>query len=286
MKISGKLVAEELREELKTRINKLLEKGIVPKIAIITLGAEGSWESYVKQKLKVAEELGITAVLINLKDADEEKLLKTVAEIDSDPKYHGLIVQRPMPASISREKVVNAISAEKDTDGFRPDSRCGVPVWLAAKKLMEVSLKETGLDEKRNELKFVVIGKGETAGGPTAKGLIKMGIVPTVIDSKTENPEEILKKADVIITCVGRSGVIKPEQIKPGVILIGVGTHNEEGPPGPINGHVEAGRLRGDYVDSEIENIAGSYTPTPGGIGPVNLTYLFTNLIDATEANS
>ncbi len=270
MRISGKTIAEEIRNKLRVRIDKLKEKGIVPKIAIITLGPESSWEIYVRQKIKVARELGIKAVLITLENADQDKLIRTVREIDSDPNYHGIIVQRPMPTTIDRTSVVSSISPEKDIDGFRPDSKFEVPVWLAVKKI----LHESGIMnyELWKEKMFVVLGKGETAGGPIARGLRQLGVEPQVIDSKTQNPGEILKSADVIISCVGKSGVVRRENVKKGAVLIGVGIHGED--PGS----------RGDYNEQEIEQVAGAYTPTPGGVGPVNLSYLFSNLVQAAQS--
>ncbi len=271
MKISGRKIAGEMRAELKTQVAELTKKGIIPKIAIVTLGPESSWETYVRQKLKVADELGIRAVLINLTDANQEKLLRTVSEIDSDPNINGIIVQRPMPSAINRKAVVNAISREKDIDGFRPDSTFEVPVWLAVKRLIVESQLKLDIQKGWREFNFVVIGKGETAGGPIARGLKQMEIEPKVIDSKTKNPNKIFKNADVIISCVGKQNIIKPEQIKKGAILIGVGIRGEDG------------RARGDYNDMEIEQRAGSFTPTPGGVGPVNLSYLFNNLIKAAS---
>src|SRR3989304_6201073 len=276
MKIDGKKIAQEIRNNLRSKIQDLKSKNITPKIAIITLGPEVSWETYVRQKIKAAGELGIKAVLINLsaegwtspkggEESDEEKLIRTVHEIDRDPKYNGIITQRPIPSSFNRERVVKSISPEKDIDGFRSDSKFEVPVWLAVKRLLEEVL-EIGNFNKR---KFVVLGKGETAGGPIIRGLKKMGIEPQIIDSRTKNPDEILKEADVIISCVGKPNTVTADQIKKGAILIGVGTHGED-----------VG-LRGDYRIEDIEKIAGAYTPTPGGVGPINLSYLFSNLIEA-----
>lgn len=282
MKINGTNIADEIKDSLNKRIGNLIARGVTPKIAIITLGDESSWESYVSQKLKVADLLGIKAVLINLADSDEKTLLKTIHEIDVDPLYHGIIVQRPMPTNISREKVIEAISASKDIDGFRPDSPFEVPVWLAVRRLLEQSLAQSskllprgkaGKAQSLGELKFAVLGKGETAGGPIARGLKRMGIEPKIIDSKTENPKSILKKADVIISAVGKSRVVVPENLKSGVVLIGVGTHNEDG------------KIRGDYRAIEIESVAKNFTTTPGGVGPVNLAYLFSNLVTAAEAS-
>ncbi len=267
MRIDGRKIAQEIRNDLRSKIQDLRSKNIVPKIAIITLGPEASWETYVRQKIKVAGELGIKAVLINLENANEEKLIRTVRGIDSDSNYHGIIIQRPIPSNFNRERVVNSISPEKDVDGFRPDSKFEIPVWLAVKKLLEKSLEIGNLDK----LSFVVVGKGETAGGPVIRGLRKIGLEPNIIDSQTKDPDEVLKDADVIISCVGKQDIVRTEQIKKGSILIGVGTHGED-----------LG-LAGDYNEREIEASAGAYTPTPGGVGPVNLSYLFSNLIEAAK---
>src|SRR3989344_1942967 len=271
MKIDGRKIAEEIRDELRTKIEELSNRGIVPKIAIITLGEESSWETYVRQKIKVAGELGIKAVLINLEDAGEEKLVRTVREIDSNSTYHGIIIQRPIPKSFDREKVVNSISPEKDIDGFRSNSKFEVPVWLAVKRLLAESLLRLDIHKGWREFVFVVIGKGETAGAPVIHSLKQLGIEPQVMDSKTENSDQILKSADIIISCVGKSNIIKVEQIKKGAILIGVGIRGEDG------------TVKGDYNEEEIKKVAVAYTPTPGGVGPVNLSYLFKNLMEATK---
>lgn len=270
MKISGKEIAEEIKSELKVRIEKLKERGIVPKIAIITLGDESSWAAYVRQKIKVAGELEIKAVLIPLSNANEQTLLRKIEKINKDPTFHGMIVQRPMPKSFNKQTITNAIAPEKDIDGFSPNSKFGVPVWLAVKDLIERSLKETGSNKKIGELRFAVLGKGETAGMPTINGLRKLGAEPQVIDTKTQNREEILKNADVVISCAGKKNALNAQEIKPGAIVIGIGTHDENG------------KIRGDYNEEEIEKVTGAYTPTPGGVGPVNLSYLFSNLIEAT----
>jgi methylenetetrahydrofolate dehydrogenase (NADP+)/methenyltetrahydrofolate cyclohydrolase len=122
------------------------------------------------------------------------------------------------------------------------------------------------------DFSYVVLGKGETAGGPTAKGLRRLGIEPQIIDSKTPNPDEIIRNADIVISCVGKGQVVNSTNIKNGTILIGVGTRGEDG------------KIKGDYIKKDVENIVSAYTPTPGGVGPVNLSFLFQNLIEAAES--
>src|SRR3989338_66873 len=270
MRIDGGGIAQAIREDLETQIAELAKKKIVPKIAIITLGPEASWETYVRQKIKVASELGIKAILINLENANDENLIQTVRQIDSDFNYHGIIIQRPIPSNFNREQVVNSISPEKDIDGFRIDSDFEVPAWLAVKHLVTESLKELNIKKSWKKLNFAVIGKGETAGEPIIRGLKKLGVEPEIIDSKTLNRDEILQNADVVISTVGRK-IVKPNQLKKGTILIGVGIHSE------------GGKARGDYDENEIEPVAAAYTPTPGGVGPLNLAYLYKNLIQAAK---
>lgn len=214
---------------------------------------------------------------------------------------------------IDVEKLELLTNPEKDIDGFHPDSPYILPLPLAVVKILEEVYKlqkERGVasagdpsrapgangvneavgrgkarqdpEEFSSWLKtrnIVVLGKGPTGGGPIIKLLNKLGVSQKVIDSKTENPEELMKNADIIISSVGRENVVKPEMIKKsqpagrqGAILIGVGI---------LRG--EDGKLKGDYDPEKIKDIAGYYTPTPGGVGPVNVAMLMVNLLDAAE---
>jgi methylenetetrahydrofolate dehydrogenase (NADP+)/methenyltetrahydrofolate cyclohydrolase len=269
MLINGKEIAEEIISQMQEQVDAAKARGITPRIAIITLGLEEAWKAYVGQKIKLAKRLGVAAELINLQDASQEELLSRLKDLNNDPSIHGIIAQRPFPPHIDNEIIVNAISREKDIDGFREDSLFEVPVWLAVKKLLEeIHNKEQSSPDfiswlqKKN---IVIVGKGITAGQPIEKALIKLGIIPTVVRRDTPDPEHILKEADIIISAVGKT-IIKPSDLKQGVILIGVGLHRNE-----------EGKLKGDYED--VEEVASFYTPSPGGVGPVNLAYLFKNLL-------
>lgn len=284
MKIDGKALAAEIINDLEREIKRLKQTGTTPRIAIVTLGPEASWEAYVKQKIKLAETLDIQTQLINLEDANQEELLKLIHELNNDPKVHGIIVQRPFPEHIDNEIIVNAVSPEKDIDGFRNDSKFEVPVWLAVRRILEEVDSQTnrgstpavlqGVEPPLSWLQnktIAVVGKGITAGTPTISGLKKLGSNPIVVSRSTENPSEELQKADIIISAVGKT-VIKPEDLKRGVVLIGIGLHRGED-----------GKLHGDFRENEIEDIASFYTPSPGGVGPINLAFLFSNLIKAAK---
>ncbi len=275
MKINGRLLADQMQIGLAQSAQDLKNRSITPKIAIITLGEEESWSTYVGAKLRLAEKIGINAELINLKNSDEKTLLETIEKLNNDPNCNGLIVQRPFPQKYDREKIIYAIQKEKDIDGFRKDSPFQVPVWLAVEEIIthiEKLLDATEIHNSPIRQAICVIGKGETAGKPIINGLGKIGLHPKVVDSSTKDRKEILKKSKIIISAVGKENVIDPESITQGVILIGVGIHRNSD-----------GKLAGDYDETQIEHIASFYTPTPGGIGPLNLAYLFQNLLSAAS---
>lgn len=279
MIIDGRKLAQEIVEQIKLDIKPLFVRGITPKIGIITVGVDTVWKAYVGRKRKLAEELEIQTEMANV-DEDEKTLLETIRKFNEDKSIHGFIVQRPFTNLINKDLIINAINPEKDIDGFRKDSPFEVPVWLAVERILkEIScLSRSHLDkghtlaEWMKNKRVVVIGKGETGGKPSIEGLRKLGVNPHVVDSKTENKSEILRDADIIISATGKNRVVEAKDLKPGVILVGIGIHRDED-----------GKLRGDYDEKAIENIAGFYTPTPGGVGPLNLAFLFKNLIKAVE---
>lgn len=274
MKIDGKELQREILFDLAIEIAKLKEKGVRPHIAIVTLGPEASWEIYVRQKTILANYLGIEAEVINLYPQNTEEVLTVIETLNNDPSVHGLIVQRPFPSSIDLDQVIAKIKSDKDIDGFREDSQYEVPAWLAVKHIINYIgqlLNESNLQNFLSNQSILVIGKGGTAGFPTIAGLKKLGFEPKVIDSTTTERSEKLKQADLIISSVGKSNMVTANELKKGVCLIGIGIHRENG------------KTVGDYDEEEIKDKASYYTPTPGGVGPVNLAYLFKNLVTATK---
>lgn len=274
MEINGKILQLELLKGLEERIGKLKKKGLVPKIGIVTLGPEETWEAYVGQKIKLAKKIGIEAKLLNLKPQSTEDVLSVIEELDSDPSIHGLIVQRPFPTYIDIERVIQSVSKEKDIDGFRNDSLYEVPVFLAVlyfikhiASLLEVSNSMIWLSNQS----ILIVGKGETAGNPVMLGLRKMGIQTQVMDTKTTNRDELFSKADIIIFATGRRVEVPYEKLKKNTILIGIGLHREDG------------KLDGDFDENEANGRVLYYTPSPGGVGPLNLYFLFDNLIKSCE---
>lgn len=271
MKIDGKMIAEEISSELKLRVEKLKERNIVPHLYIITFGKNDQTESYLKQKLLRAEQIGAKITIKRFEEnVSNDIVYDLIQDLNKDKNVHGIIIQRPLLKDLDEEKISLAVNPQKDVDGFRPDSTFGAPVALAVLKCIEKT-NHQNINEYLNGKKISIVGKGITAGKPTINLFKKMGIKITIIDSKTSNMEAILKNSDIIISAVGKDRIIKPEDIKNGAVLIGIGMH------------VVDGKLKGDYEEDEIKNVASFYTPTPGGVGPLNVTMLMKNLVEATE---
>lgn len=274
MEINGRELQTNLLESLKLKIKNFKENGVEPCIAIVTLGPEDSWEAYVAQKLKLAKKLGIKTKFINLRPKTTEEVIEVVKELSKDNAVHGLIVQRPFPTEIDTEKVIQSVSKDKDIDGFLKDSQFEVPAWLAVKHILThiaALLNFPDLASLLSNRSILVVGKGETAGTPVIEGLRKIGFEPKIISSKTESRDELFKNADIIITAVGKKNIIPVEILKEKSILIGVGIHGEDG------------KLTGDFDQRKAFEKNLIYTPTPGGVGPVNLAFLFKNLLKASK---
>jgi methylenetetrahydrofolate dehydrogenase (NADP+)/methenyltetrahydrofolate cyclohydrolase len=277
MEINGRELQKDLLENLKLEIKDLKLKGIVPSIAIVTLGPEATWEAYVKQKIKLAEQLKLNAKLINFSPKTTEEVISKIKKLNEDLSVHGLIVQRPFPTHIDTEKVIQSVSKDKDIDGFRNDSKFDVPAWLAVKYVIIYISQLLNVQNLQNWLlnqDILIVGKGGTAGKPVAKGLQKLKLQPQILDSKTQKRDGLFKKATIIVSAVGKGGVIPVQKLQKNCILIGIGLHRENG------------KLRGDFDETEAKNRNLYYTPSPGGIGPLNIYFLFENLVKACKSLS
>lgn len=295
MKIDGKAIAQEILDNLKIRVSKLTKRGIKPHLAILLVGNNPASTSYVKRKEIKAAEIGAKSTLINLKSTIQTaELIKIINKLNNDKAVHGIIVQRPLPSHIDNELINQAVDPNKDIDGFHKNTKFKMPLAQAVihilKRIHESESKTRGFksvnlrgwqtrgwqtNEFTNWLKgrnIVVIGKGQTGGGPTIALLKKMGIDPSIVDSKTEKPKEIIRKADLVISAIGKPNVFKSNDLKKGTIIIGVGMHKGDD-----------GKMHGDYEEEEIKNLASFYTSIPGGVGPINVATLLSNLITAAQ---
>lgn len=284
MRIDGREIAKEIFEDLKKRVGELAKKNIIPHLVIILVGQDLASQAYVRQKELKAAEIGAKATVVNYElGITNHELLSTIQQLNNDNNIHGVIVQRPLPAQIDEHAVDNAVVAQKDVDGFRDDSLFLPPLGIAVYKILEnVYASTRGADARKPQgfvkllqsKKIVVLGKGKTGGKPVAQVLNQREIPFTVVDSKTPNPDQVTKKADIIISAVGKQKTITKENIKQGTSLIGVGMFKGQD-----------GKLHGDYEEEDIKDVASMYTPVPGGVGPVNVAMLLENVVIAAQTS-
>jgi len=283
MRIDGKVIAERIVNRLTEEVAKCKEKGRVPTLAVILVGDSPASLAYITQKRKAAERIGATLVLKQFPPTiSKGKIIETIQQWNDDPSIHGLIIQRPLPKELGDvTSLLASVPLEKDVDGFLPNSPFTPPVALAVLEILKEVFtleksrqKEQTFDAWLKNQCSVVFGRGETAGKPIAEVLESHGCTIEVIHSKTEHPEELTKKIDIIVSCVGKERVIKADMVTPRSVLIGVGMWRDG-----------EGKLRGDYNEDEIKDIVAYYTPTPGGVGPVNVAFLMQNLVKAYTMN-
>lgn len=274
--ISGRDLAEEVLSDL-SEVAKNLK--MVPTIAVIQIGENPSSTSYIKQKQKAAER--ISAKLIHFayeEKAIPKKLINKIAELNSDPTINGIIVQRPVPKKFESSGLLDSIINDKDIDGFNQNSPFDPPIARAVLKVLETIKNLQGGNHipsaALSSKSILILGVGETGGGPIAKTFEKLKIKYEPADIKTPEKKrlKLIKNADVIISCVGKANLITGSMIKTGAICIGVGISRSDD-----------NKLKGDFDEETINDVAGFYTPTPGGTGPLNVAFLMSNLVDATK---
>lgn len=282
MRINGRAIAEKIYEDLKPRIGRLKDRGISPTLAVILVGDDPASKTYVAQKEKWGEKIGVhVAVDVYKPDVTTGELVENIHSLNMQKNIDGIIIQRPLPPHIDGELLTNETSPTKDVDGFHSDSPFDPPVALAVEKLLKFVYDKkkhpegVTFSDWIHTQRIAILGKGETAGRPIQKLLTKRNLFPIVINSKTTNPQQIMRNADIIISAVGKPEMVTKEAIKNGAIVIGVGMHQGED-----------GKLHGDYNATDIARIASAYTPVPGGVGPVNVAMLLSNVVDANENQS
>ena len=285
MIIDGKVVAERIRNEIAAEVEKLVaEHNIRPGLATVLVGEDTASETYVRMKRKACEELGIDSFGHELPaDSSQEKVEGLVKELNADPKVHGILVQLPLPDHLDEEAILNAISIEKDVDGFHP-----INIGRLAMKGREplfmpctphgcmVLLEEAGAQfEGANA---VVLGRSNIVGLPAAMMLLKRNATVTIVHSRTKDLADQCRKADILIAAVGRAEMVKGDWVKPGAIVIDVGT-NRVDDPSKKRGY----RLTGDVAFEEVKDIAKAITPVPGGVGPMTITMLLQNTLRSAK---
>ncbi len=266
MILKGQPIADSIYQKLIPFISALGKKDITPTLQIILIGNNPRSVSYVNQKKINGNRIGVN-VFIDKKDEDitEEQLKTIIKNYNADSSIHGLIVQLPLPSQINENQIIQSVTSSKDVDGFLSNSPFINPLAKAVLTLLKKNL------DRFDNKKICVIGKGKTGGAPIYRELKKMTESVVQIDRATKDPDKIIQSSDIVISCVGKRRVVNSKNCKKGATLISAGLHSENG------------KLKGDYDEEEIKNIASYYTPTPGGIGPVNVACLLENTVLACE---
>jgi len=274
--IDGKAIAQEVRGEWKERANALKLRGVTPGLAVIIVGEDPASKVYVANKVKACAELGLHSEHIVMSaDTPEEVLLARITELNNDPKIHGILVQMPIPKHINPHKVIEAISVTKDVDGYATLSAgelmTGAPGFRPCTPYGCMKLIETTCIDLRGK-HAVVIGRSNTVGKPMALLLLQANATVTVCHSATLDIGYHTRQADVIVAAVGKRNVLTADMVKPGAVVIDVGMNRND-----------EGKLCGDVDFAGVKEVAGFITPVPGGVGPMTITMLLVNTLEAAE---
>ena len=276
--IDGKAVSLAVKEELKARIFDLAGEGKrIPCLAVIIVGDNPASRSYVRGKIKAAEFVGMDSRLIELpENVQEEALLGKIAALNADPLVDGILVQLPLPAHICEDRVIDAISVEKDVDGFHPQNVAAL--WLGRPCIVPCTpkgiihlIRSTGVEVSGR--KAVVVGRSNIVGKPVAKLLLDLNATVTIAHSRTRDLAALTREADILVAAVGRPRMITGDMVKPGAVVIDVGINR-----------TEDGHLVGDVDFESASAVAGWITPVPGGVGPMTIAMLMQNTLEAYRA--
>ncbi len=277
--IDGKSIAGKIRGEIAVEVNRLETHGIIPGLAVILVGDNPASRVYVNMKEKACRDVGIYSDEYKLpEETDENELLHLIDRLNKKKEIHGILVQLPLPAHINESKIVEAISPEKDVDGFHPYN---VGRLISGKPLFRpctpygimVMLKESGIELTGKEV--VVVGRSNIVGKPVAFMCLQQNATVTLCHSKTKNLPEKIGMADILIAAVGKPEMIKGEWIKEGAVVIDVGVNR-----------LEDGKLVGDVEFSIASKRASYITPVPGGVGPMTITMLLYNTLQSAKKAS
>ncbi|MBY5023779.1 bifunctional methylenetetrahydrofolate dehydrogenase/methenyltetrahydrofolate cyclohydrolase [Streptococcus suis] len=273
--IDGKALGVKLQAALAEKTARLKEeKGLVPGLVVILVGENPASQVYVRNKERSALAAGFKSEVVRVPDTiTESDLLDLIERYNQDDEWHGILVQLPLPAHISEEKVLLAIDPDKDVDGFHPTNMgkfwSGHPVMIPSTPagIMEM-FKEYQIElEGKSAL---VIGRSNIVGKPMAQLLLDANATVTIAHSRTKNLPELARQADILVVAIGRGHFVTKEFVKPGAVVIDVGMNRDEN-----------GKLIGDVKYDEVSEVASHITPVPGGVGPMTITMLMEQTYEA-----
>lgn len=276
--IDGKRIAASLREDIAGRVQALIAKGVVPCLAVILVGEDPASQVYVRNKAKGCEEVGMRSQVFRLPaDTTQRALMDLVERLMRDDHVHGVLVQLPLPAHLDKDAVLDAILPHKDVDGFHAQNvgnLClGKPALLpcTARGIIHL-IQSTGQPIAGKHA--VVIGRSMIVGKPVSLMLLEQDATVSICHSKTQDLAAITRQADILVSAIGKPKFVTADMVKPGAIVIDVGTTRGAD-----------GKLRGDVDFEAVQHVAGYLTPVPGGVGPMTITMLLDNTVEAAGRN-
>jgi methylenetetrahydrofolate dehydrogenase (NADP+)/methenyltetrahydrofolate cyclohydrolase len=276
--IDGRQLSQNLRLDYGQRVKDLLSQGVQPGLAVILVGDNPASQVYVKNKVLACKEIGMTSLLLQFEaDMTQAQLLQEINRLNHDSSVHGILVQLPLPKHIDPQAVIQAISAQKDVDGFHLESAgalmCGAQgFWPCTPHGCLKMLDSIGYDLSGKHA--VVVGRSNIVGKPMALMLLQRNATVSICHSQTSNLKEITLQADVLVAAVGIQRLITEDMVKPGAVVIDVGMNRDD-----------QGKLCGDVDFEAVRSVASFITPVPGGVGPMTITMLLANTLDAAQTS-
>lgn len=273
--IDGKAIAQEIRGNLAKEVTKLTNRGHQPGLAVVLVGDNPASRVYVRMKKRACEEIGVNSVVHRLtEEITQAELLSLINQLNQDEKIHGILVQLPLPHGLNEEEVINAISPKKDVDGFHPINvgklHIGVDGFVPCTPAGIVELvRRTHIPIAGQHV--VVLGRSNIVGKPVASLFLRENATVTICHSRTKDIAAECRRADILISAVGRPRFVKKDWVRPGAVVIDVGINR-------VNGDIV-----GDVDYDQVKKVAGAITPVPGGVGPMTIAMLLKATVEAAS---
>ncbi|MEN2299604.1 bifunctional methylenetetrahydrofolate dehydrogenase/methenyltetrahydrofolate cyclohydrolase [Enterococcus faecalis] len=274
--INGRELADQMQAEIQKDVEKMTQQDIQPGLVVLLVGENPASQTYVRNKERAAAKIGILSKVEKLPETiSEEELLAEIDKYNQDSRFHGILVQLPLPKHIDEEKILLAIDPKKDVDGFHPMNLgrlfVGKPEMIPCTPYGIMKMFEA-YDIDLTGKRAVVIGRSNIVGKPMAQLLLMKNATVTIAHSKTEHLAEVAKEADILVVAIGRGHFVTKEFVKPGAVVIDVGMNRNQ-----------EGKLIGDVAFDEVSEIASYITPVPKGVGPMTITMLMHQTVEAAK---
>lgn len=274
--IDGKKISQEIKDELKEKVAEYRKEGKKAALAVVQVGNDPASSVYVRNKKNACAYIGIESVSYEIpEETTEEELLQLIAELNGREDINGILVQLPLPEHINEEKIILAISPEKDVDGFHPQSAGAM--MIGSRGFLPCTPAGVIQLLKRSDVEIegkhcVVIGRSNIVGKPMAMLMLRENATVTIAHSRTKNLKELCRQADILIVAVGKPKFVTADYVKEGAVVIDVGIHRLEGK-----------KLCGDVDFADVEPHVSAITPVPGGVGPMTIAMLMNNCVETME---